>query len=87
MMIIRLPCGLTCRACVVVGHHTAQFAERGQQSLTGALPSELTDEDSPTYWAMDPRHLAENILYAIDQPWGVSIGDITVRATGEDFVR
>jgi NADP-dependent 3-hydroxy acid dehydrogenase YdfG len=70
----------------IVGHHAAQFAERGHQFLTRALPGELTDEDSPAYWAMDPRHLAENILYAIDQPWGVSIGDITVRATGEDFV-
>lgn len=27
-----------------------------------------------------------NIIYVMNQPWGVSISDITVRATGEEYV-
>ena len=30
--------------------------------------------------------VAEQVVHAIDQPWGVTIGDVTIRATGEDFV-
>ena len=26
------------------------------------------------------------VVYVIDQPWGISISDITVRASGDDYV-
>lgn len=41
------------------------------------------DIDSPTYCDPDPQILADNIVYAINQPLGLNISDITVRATGE----
>lgn len=47
------------------------------------LPSEYFDVNSPQYWRLHAEAIAENIIYCINQPWGVSIGDITVRATGE----
>ena len=43
------------------------------------------DINSMTYNDPDPQVLADNIIYAINQPWGVSIGDLTVRASGESF--
>ena len=43
-------------------------------------------DESIRYWAIQPEELARQILYAIDQPWGVSISDLTVRASGEEFV-
>lgn len=33
-----------------------------------------------------PEFIADAIVYAIDQPWGVSIGDVTVRAAGDHFI-
>ena len=33
-----------------------------------------------------PEVLADNIIYVMNQPWGVSIGDITVRMSGDLFV-
>ena len=33
-----------------------------------------------------PELLADQIVYAIDQPWGVSISDLTVRAPGDVYV-
>ena len=50
------------------------------------LRPDFHDINSMTYNDPDPQVLADNIIYAINQPWGVSIGDLTVRATGESFV-
>lgn len=58
--------------------------------LTGMKESPLRpdyhDINSMTYSDPDPQILADNIIYAINQPWGVSIGDITVRMSGDLFV-
>ena len=59
-----------------------------QRIVTGAgLRPEETDVDDVRYWAITPDDLVRQIVYAIDQPWGITINDITVRATGEDYVR
>ena len=50
------------------------------------LRPDFPDINSMTYNDPDPQVLADNIIYAINQPWGVSIGDLTVRASGESFV-
>ena len=52
----------------------------------GGLHPEETDVDDVRYWAITPEDLVRQIVYAIDQPWGVTISDITVRATGEDYI-
>lgn len=46
----------------------------------------LTDPEAITYWAISPEELAHQIVYVIDQPWGVSISDITVRASGDPYL-
>lgn len=50
------------------------------------LRPDFHDINSMTYNDPDPQVLADNIIYAINQPWGVSIGDLTVRTSGESFV-
>lgn len=50
------------------------------------LRPDFHDINSMTYNDPDPQVLADNIIYAMNQPWGVSIGDLTVRASGESFV-
>ena len=54
--------------------------------MGGTLPEELADVDRVTYWTISPEQLAEQVVYVIDQPWGVSISDITVRASGEEYI-
>lgn len=71
----------------LTGQHHDRFGERVQRLVTGAgLRPEETDADDVRYWAITPEDLVRQIVYAIDQPWGVTINDITVRATGEDYV-
>ena len=36
--------------------------------------------------SLAPEHIADAIIHAIDQPWGVAIADVTVRASGDYFV-
>ncbi len=70
----------------LTGHNTERFGERVQRLTTTGLAPEETDVHDVRYWAITPEDLVRQIVYAIDQPWGVTIGDITVRATGEDYV-
>jgi NADP-dependent 3-hydroxy acid dehydrogenase YdfG len=49
-------------------------------------PAELTDPDNMGYFALSPELLADQIVYAINQPWGVAISDLTVRASGDGYV-
>lgn len=46
----------------------------------------LTDPNSISYMRMDAVNLTKNIIYCINQPMGVSISEITVRASGEAFI-
>jgi NADP-dependent 3-hydroxy acid dehydrogenase YdfG len=70
----------------ILGHHGASFMANVAGYFAGSLPAEQTDPDSIRYWAIRPEELVRQILYVIDQPWGISIGDVTVRASGEEFV-
>lgn len=54
--------------------------------LLGGATAEQQDRDLVEYAALAPEDLVEQILYAIDQPWGVTISDITVRATGDRYL-
>lgn len=46
----------------------------------------LMDPEGISYARLSPDYIAEAILHVIDQPLGVSIGDITVRASGDQFI-
>ncbi len=70
----------------ILGANAEAYMERFAQAATGELPAELTDADNIQYYALDPAFLADQIIYAIDQPWGVVISEVTVRASGDAYV-
>jgi NADP-dependent 3-hydroxy acid dehydrogenase YdfG len=70
----------------MLGHHQASVMENMSLFRKGELPAEQRDPDDIRFWSLDPEHVAGAILYVIDQPWGVSISDITVRASGEEYM-
>lgn len=49
------------------------------------LRPDFNDINSMKYNNPDPQILADNIIYAINQPMGVSIGDLTVRMSNDWF--
>ena len=70
----------------ITGGNSEAYMEKVMAALTGTLDGPAVDEDSPEFWAIEPATIAAEVIHAIDQPWGVVISDVTVRATGEDYV-
>lgn len=70
----------------LVGQRAASYGEHVDALVNNDLPAELTDIDSVKYWLITPDDLASAVVHVIDQPWGISLSDITVRASGEDYL-
>jgi NADP-dependent 3-hydroxy acid dehydrogenase YdfG len=70
----------------IVGQNMPLFGELMAGMAEGTYPPERLDPANIDYASLAPEHIADAILYAMDQPWGVSIGDITVRASGDHFI-
>ena len=70
----------------ILGAQESVFMEKMVQVLAGEDGGEASDPDSIAYFSLSPDQLADQIVYAIDQPWGVSISDLTVRASGDLYM-
>ncbi len=70
----------------VLGGNKDRFYEKLGLVFGENPPPHLASQDSIEYAALSPELLADQVVYAIDQPWGVSISDLTVRASNDDFV-
>lgn len=70
----------------ILGRNEASFMEKMGAMFGENPPDELTNPESMQYFALSPDLLADQVVYVINQPWGVSIGDITVRASGDGYV-
>lgn len=70
----------------ILGHNADSYLQKLEALAAGQLSAAETDPDNVAYLVLAPEYLAEQILYAIDQPWGVSIGELTVRASGDAYI-
>ncbi|RAU94577.1 SDR family oxidoreductase [Mycolicibacter senuensis] len=70
----------------IVGSRAENYLQSMTAFANGTLAAEQTDVDSVKYWLITPDDLAAAVVAVIDQPWGISISDITVRASGEDYI-
>jgi len=70
----------------ILGAHETEFMQTAQEVFGETPPADLTDPERIGYFALSPELLADQIVFAINQPWGVSIGDLTVRASGDLYV-
>ncbi|HUW02804.1 MAG TPA: SDR family NAD(P)-dependent oxidoreductase [Acidimicrobiales bacterium] len=70
----------------VVGGKLDDFMETMVSMFSGEGPPHLTDADDIGYFALSADLLADSIIHVINQPWGVSISDLSVRASGDSYV-
>jgi NADP-dependent 3-hydroxy acid dehydrogenase YdfG len=70
----------------ILGQNAPEYMAKLVAHATGEVSAEYTDPESIEYYALEPGFLADQIIYVINQPWGVSIGDITVRASGDAYI-
>jgi NADP-dependent 3-hydroxy acid dehydrogenase YdfG len=70
----------------LAAHRAAQWQENVGRYARGTLTTEERDPEHPRYWTLTPAQVAEQIVNVIDQPLGVAVSELTLRATGEDYV-
>lgn len=70
----------------ILGYNMEAFGTMTAAMRDGSLPAEKLDPEQMDYQSLAPEHIADAVLHAIDQPWGVSIGEVTVRAAGDHFI-
>ena len=70
----------------LLGVNTESYLSKFEAAEAGQLPASMLDKNDIEYFALDPDSLADQIVYAINQPWGVAITDMTVRASGDGYV-
>ena len=70
----------------ILAQNAAQFGALVEKLQAGALPAAQLDPERIEYVMLDPAFIADQVIHAIDQPWGVSVGDITIRAAGDHYV-
>lgn len=66
----------------IVGQNAQEF----QELLQSGLGSQSMDPNDMAYPVLDPVHIADAVIHVINQPLGVSISDITVRASGDHYI-
>jgi len=70
----------------LLGINTESYLSKFEAAEAGQLPSSMLDINDIEYWALDPSSLADQVVHAINQPWGVAITDMTVRASGDGYI-
>jgi NADP-dependent 3-hydroxy acid dehydrogenase YdfG len=70
----------------IAGQNVERLGEKAMRWVQGTLSEPERDLDDVAYWTLAPEDLAAQIVAVINTSWGVTISDITVRATGENYV-
>jgi NADP-dependent 3-hydroxy acid dehydrogenase YdfG len=70
----------------ILGHNVGEFFKVYERLQNGDAPAEWSDPQSIGYSSLDPEHIADAIVHAVDQPWGIAISDMTVRASADFYV-
>lgn len=68
------------------GQNTPTYGETMGRLREGKLEPEEMDADNVKYAALNPSYIADAVITAIDTPWGVALGDVTVRAVGDGYI-
>lgn len=70
----------------ILGQNAPGYMQQMQAHAEGTLSPESADSNNIEYYALEPDYLADQIVAVINQPWGVSISEITVRASGDGYI-
>lgn len=70
----------------ILGQNAASYGAAITAVAAGEAPPQALDPESIGYLALDPGYIADAVIAAIDQPWGVTLSDITVRAAGDGYI-
>lgn len=66
-----------------MAQNAGEFIEMLDQLENGSCPPAKLDPQSIEFASLDAEHIADGIVHAINQPWGVVIADVTLRASAD----
>ena len=80
--------GIVNRAAIVgiLGQNAASYLETMGAMASGGLSAGQADPENIAYAALSPDYIADQVIHTINQPWGVSLGEVTIRATGDGYI-
>jgi len=67
-------------------HNMPEFMDMVGRMARGTFPAERLSPDAMDYASLAPDHIADAVIHVINQPLGVAISEMTVRAAGDHFV-
>lgn len=70
----------------ILGQNALSYGATMAAYAEGKLTPQQADPDNAQYAVLDPAYIADAIITTINQPWGVSLSDVTVRATGDGYI-
>ena len=70
----------------ILGQNALSYGATMGAYAEGKLTADQADPDNAQYAVLDPAYIADAIITTINQPWGVSLSDVTVRATGDGYI-
>lgn len=70
----------------ILGQNALEFQEFVTKQAMGELDPSATDPEALGYQALDPTFIADAIIHVINQPLGVALSEVTVRASSDPFI-
>ena len=70
----------------IVGQYQPEFQSTMQSIADGQVDPQVVNQNSMGCAVLEPDYIADQVIYAINQPKGVTVGDITMRGSGDYFV-
>lgn len=70
----------------ILGANYDEYMQQFISMLEGELPEQFTNHENQEYFVLDPEFVADQIIYAMNQPAGIAVSDVTIRASGESYV-
>ena len=70
----------------VSGHNGENHRERMNALMSEQIDDTYINPEKSQYMSLDPSYVADQIINAINLPQGVSLGNVTIRATGDAYI-
>lgn len=70
----------------ILGANAEPYLDKFEAAQAGTMDERLLDPENIEYYALDPDLLTDQIIYSMNQPLGVSISELTIRASGDAYV-
>ena len=70
----------------ILGQNASSYLATMRTLASGGPSADQADPENIAYAALGPDYIADEVIHAINQPWGVSLGDITIRASGDGYI-